>query len=251
MSSPPPTDGRIVAIPLSAAKATATESTQIGQLAGGSPVAPIVFGGCLFAVSTAPATFSQWCGDQQVQSHAARRRRFRAPPPAGQRLGVGQRRRHRGGLGHQPGAAPRPRRGLGCDPGRIRRRVGREQHRRRGRRGHRGDQPRRPERRDRRVRRDRRGGSEPTSGRPRRRDPDPRRPPDRRRRARQRHRPERRRAARHRGRPAPAATPWSRSTPTDAACRSRPPPATPASSRSATRSPTGVARAPRQSSPSR
>ena len=40
-----------------------TEVPEIGQLAGSAPTAPIVFGGCVFAVSTAPASFSQWCAD--------------------------------------------------------------------------------------------------------------------------------------------------------------------------------------------
>ena len=45
--------------------AATTEVAEIGQLAGTAPTAPIAFGGCVFAVSTAPATFSQWCGDGQ------------------------------------------------------------------------------------------------------------------------------------------------------------------------------------------
>ncbi len=61
------TDGRVFAIPL-AAEGAAAESTQIAQLAGAGPVAPIVYGGCLFTVSTKPATFAQWCGDDQIQS---------------------------------------------------------------------------------------------------------------------------------------------------------------------------------------
>jgi large repetitive protein len=61
-------DGRLFAIPLATGEGERVESTEIGQLTGGSPVAPLVFGGCLFAVSTAPATFTQWCGDQTVES---------------------------------------------------------------------------------------------------------------------------------------------------------------------------------------
>ncbi len=63
-------DGRVFAVPLATAAGDgdAVESTQPAQLAGGRPVAPIVYGGCLFAVSTEPPTFGQWCGDQQVQS---------------------------------------------------------------------------------------------------------------------------------------------------------------------------------------
>ena len=62
-------DGRLFAIPLSVREGERVESTEIGQLAGGSPVAPLVLGGCVFAVSTAPQpSYSQWCGDQQVES---------------------------------------------------------------------------------------------------------------------------------------------------------------------------------------
>ena len=52
-------DGRIVAVPL----ADGREVTEIGQLAGTAPTAPIAHGGCVFAVSTSPATFTQWCAD--------------------------------------------------------------------------------------------------------------------------------------------------------------------------------------------
>jgi hypothetical protein len=54
------TDGRLVAIPLGG---DTTEVPEIGQLSGTAPTAPIAFGGCVFAVSTSPATFSQWCAD--------------------------------------------------------------------------------------------------------------------------------------------------------------------------------------------
>ena len=62
------TDGRLVALPLAGG-----ESTTIGQLPGSAPTAPIVFGGCVFAVATAPATFAQWCstgdgGWEEVQT---------------------------------------------------------------------------------------------------------------------------------------------------------------------------------------
>ncbi len=50
------TDGRLVAVPLAGG-----ESTPIAQLPGSAPTAPIVHGGCLFAVATAPPTFAQWC----------------------------------------------------------------------------------------------------------------------------------------------------------------------------------------------
>ena len=49
-------DGRIVAVPLAGG-----EPTEIAQLSGSAPVAPIVYGGCTYAVSTAPPTFAQWC----------------------------------------------------------------------------------------------------------------------------------------------------------------------------------------------
>ncbi len=61
-------DGRLVSIPISTGEGERVESAELAQLAGGSPVAPIVFGGCLFAVATAPATFAQWCGGEQIQS---------------------------------------------------------------------------------------------------------------------------------------------------------------------------------------
>jgi hypothetical protein len=61
-------DGRLFAIPLGG-DGERVESTEIGKLAAGGPLEPIVFGGCVFAVSTAPvATFAQWCGEEQVQS---------------------------------------------------------------------------------------------------------------------------------------------------------------------------------------
>jgi large repetitive protein len=63
-------DGRVFAIPITAREDGDVESTPIAQLGGGDPVAPIVFGGCLFAVSTAAPTFAEWCGDQQIQSAA-------------------------------------------------------------------------------------------------------------------------------------------------------------------------------------
>jgi hypothetical protein len=50
-------DGRVVTVPLAGG-----ESTEVGQLGGSAPVAPLVFGGCVFAVATQPATFTQWCG---------------------------------------------------------------------------------------------------------------------------------------------------------------------------------------------
>jgi large repetitive protein len=55
------TDGKVVAIPLGGGDGQ--EAVDIGQLGGIDPVAPIVYGGCVFAISTKPATFSQWCGD--------------------------------------------------------------------------------------------------------------------------------------------------------------------------------------------
>ena len=51
--------GKVVSIPLSQG---ATPS-EVGTLGGREPTAPIVFGGCVFAISTKPATFGQWCGD--------------------------------------------------------------------------------------------------------------------------------------------------------------------------------------------
>jgi len=54
------TDGRLVAIPLGDGDADVTE---IGQLAGTAPTAPIAYAGCVFAVATRPATFAQWCAD--------------------------------------------------------------------------------------------------------------------------------------------------------------------------------------------
>ncbi|MET0578778.1 MAG: Ig-like domain-containing protein, partial [Ilumatobacteraceae bacterium] len=51
-------DGRLVSLPLAGG-----EVTEIGRLPGTAPVAPIVFGGCVFAVSTAPAHYTQWCPD--------------------------------------------------------------------------------------------------------------------------------------------------------------------------------------------
>jgi large repetitive protein len=54
------TDGNVVSVPLGGEGA---EPSGIGRLGGAEPVAPIAFGGCVFAVSTKPATFTQWCAD--------------------------------------------------------------------------------------------------------------------------------------------------------------------------------------------
>ncbi len=55
------TDGRVVSIPVDGGEGAAP--SDVGQLGGTDPVAPIAFGGCVFAVATKPATFTQWCGD--------------------------------------------------------------------------------------------------------------------------------------------------------------------------------------------
>ena len=50
--------GGVVALPLGGG-----DPTEIAQLPGTSPLAPIVYGGCVFAVATAPAVYAQWCAD--------------------------------------------------------------------------------------------------------------------------------------------------------------------------------------------
>ena len=37
------------------------EPLEIGQLGAAEPLAPIAYGGCVFAVAASPATFAQWC----------------------------------------------------------------------------------------------------------------------------------------------------------------------------------------------
>lgn len=54
-------DGRVVSVPLDGGEGE--EPAAIGELPGGGPTAPIMFGGCVFAVSTAPPTFAQWCSN--------------------------------------------------------------------------------------------------------------------------------------------------------------------------------------------
>ena len=61
------TDGKVVAVPVDGGDAAA----DIGQLGGADPVAPIAYGGCVFAVSTKPATFTQWCADRTSRDGAA------------------------------------------------------------------------------------------------------------------------------------------------------------------------------------
>ena len=215
-----------------AARRRRREATDIGQLGGADPVAPIAYGGCVFAVSTTPATFTQWCADgtsgrgRHVEGDpaaAARRRRLRAAPAARQRLGLDQRRRHRRGVGDEPAAAPRPRRGLGQHPVPAQRRLRGRRHRpaRAARSSPRSTRTTRTPRSCSPTRSTRSGPNQP----PIARDDhgrDPRRPPDRRRRAGQRHRPERRRARRDARSSRRVATPQSPSPRTDAACRSSP-----------------------------
>ena len=55
------TDGKVVSIPLGGGEGA--EPSDIGQLGGSDPVAPISYGGCVFAISTKPATFTQWCAN--------------------------------------------------------------------------------------------------------------------------------------------------------------------------------------------
>ncbi len=55
------TDGKVVSIPLGGGDGAVP--SDIGQLGGAEPVAPIAYGGCVFAVSTKPATFTQWCAN--------------------------------------------------------------------------------------------------------------------------------------------------------------------------------------------
>ena len=188
-SSPRRTDGRLVALPLAGGESRPRSPSSPAR----RPSAPIVHGGCVFAVSTAPATFAQWCAD---------RRRGVARGADVPLDGAGSELRLRLVNGWvwvndvDSGAAwvtsPQQRLDRVEDWGNILSDLNDdsddEQHRRRRRRGHHRGQPRRPERRDRAVRRDRRGRPEPPADRPRRRDPDPRRPADRRRRAGQRHR---------------------------------------------------------------
>ncbi|MET0144393.1 MAG: Ig-like domain-containing protein [Ilumatobacteraceae bacterium] len=50
--------GGIVTVPLAGGGPTA-----IAQLPGTAPVAPIVYGGCVFAVATSPAVYAQYCSD--------------------------------------------------------------------------------------------------------------------------------------------------------------------------------------------
>ena len=138
---------------------------------GSAPTAPIAFGGCVFAISTAPATFSQWCADgaggwTEVQQ---------APLD-----GAGSELRLRLVNGWvwindvDTGAAwvtsPQQRLDRVEDWGAVLSRLDADESDdntdERGRRGHHRGRPGRPERRDRAVRRDRRGGPEPAAHRP-------------------------------------------------------------------------------------
>jgi large repetitive protein len=70
------TDGKVVAVPLDSGDA----ATDIGQLGGAEPVAPIAYGGCVFAVSTKPATFTQWCADGADRNGATRWKEIQSVP---------------------------------------------------------------------------------------------------------------------------------------------------------------------------
>src|SRR4029079_8063131 len=52
----------------------------VGELRGPDPVAPIAYGGCVFAVSTKPATFTQWCADGADRSGARRWKEIQTVP---------------------------------------------------------------------------------------------------------------------------------------------------------------------------
>ena len=83
----------------------AADIGQLGRRAGGLDV----YGGCVFAVSTA-GDFTQWCpggdgGWKEIQSPRSTAPGRAAPVPR-QRLGVDQRHRHRRGVGDELAAAP-------------------------------------------------------------------------------------------------------------------------------------------------
>lgn len=63
-------DGRLFAIPLDAGREDGAtgEPTPMSQMQGTSPVSPIAFGGCTFAVSTNPPSYLQQCGDETIDA---------------------------------------------------------------------------------------------------------------------------------------------------------------------------------------
>ena len=58
-------DGTIVTLPDGAA-----EPAVLGEIGGAPPVAPIAHGGCVFALATAPPTFTRFCGGVADQTTA-------------------------------------------------------------------------------------------------------------------------------------------------------------------------------------
>ena len=92
--------GEVLAIDLASG-----ERTDVATLQGTAPVAPIVYGGCLFEVVTQPPQFTQLCGDKVVQTTPLEGSGSELRPAIGQRLDLGQRSRHRRGVGDQPAAA--------------------------------------------------------------------------------------------------------------------------------------------------
>lgn len=58
-------EGRLVSVPLDDADAQQTEIASIG---GSDPVPPIVYGGCVFAVSTNSPRYIQQCGADEIES---------------------------------------------------------------------------------------------------------------------------------------------------------------------------------------
>ena len=167
------------------------------RAAAAQPVAPIVYGGCVFALATAPPTFTRVCDGVRRSDHGppGRVRRL-AAPAAGERLGVDQRPRHRRDVGHEHRRRAGPDRRLGRRS--VRRRQ-RRRHPERRRRHRAAAEPRRRQRRVHTRRRDRRGRRQRAARRPRRPGPHPGRSTRRRRCARQRRGSRRRRAARHVG----------------------------------------------------
>ena len=217
-SPPPPTGGS------SPSRSTAASAAEIGQLAGTAPVAPIVFGGCVFAVCDRPATFAQWCrGGDGAWTEVQTRPLDGAGSELRLRLVNGWVWINDVDTGAAWVTSPQQRLDRVEDWGNILSDLDDESD------DDNTDEdggevltevnPDDPERRDRAVRRDRRGGPEPAADRPRRRGADPGRPADRRRRAAQRHRPQRRRPRRHRGRAGRRRRGRSTSPRTAAACR--------------------------------
>jgi large repetitive protein len=71
------TDGKVVMIPLGGGD---QRPIDIGEIGGADPLAPIAYGGCVFAVATKPATFTQWCADGNAKDGAPRFKQVQTVP---------------------------------------------------------------------------------------------------------------------------------------------------------------------------